>query len=112
VHNSNYGLLTVNAPKSKFLLNGCGTTVINRIKEGNNIALFPNPANNEIKVISNQLSVNSIEIYNMLGDRIYGSTITDNQSQFIINIVNFPNGVYVVEVKTECGIGVEKFVKQ
>jgi hypothetical protein len=48
----------------------------------------------------------------MLGDRIYGSTITDNQSQFIINIVNFPNGVYVVEVKTECGIGVEKFVKQ
>lgn len=112
VHNSNYGLMTVNAPKSKFLLNGCGTTVINRIKAGNDIALFPNPANNEIKVTSNQLSVNSIEIYNMLGDRIYSSPITDNQSPFIINIADFPKGVYVVEVKTESGIGVEKFVKQ
>jgi mannan endo-1,4-beta-mannosidase len=112
VHNSNYGLLTVNAPKSQYLLNGCGTTVINRVKEDKEISLFPNPATSELQVISKQSTIIGIEIYNMLGDRICNLPITDHRSPITINIADFPNGVYMLEVKTESGVGVEKFVKE
>jgi hypothetical protein len=81
------------------------------VNTGNNINIFPNPANDEIQVISNQLSVNSIEVYNLLGERIYSSPITDNRSQVTINIADFSRGVYVLEIKTEKEVMMKKFVK-
>ena len=76
------------------------------------IDIFPNPASEEIKVISNQCSVSGVEVFNLLGDRIYSFPITDNRSPITINIADFPNGVYMVKVKTEKGMEVSKFVKE
>lgn len=76
-----------------------------------NIMVYPNPASEEIQVSSNRYSVNGVEIYNMLGERIYNLPITDNHSPITVNIAEMPSGVYVVEVKTEKGVEVKKFVK-
>jgi hypothetical protein len=88
-------------------------TGINNESELNDlIKVFPNPTRDEIQVISNQLSVNSIEIFNSLGEKIYYSPITDNRLPITINISDIPSGVYFVEVNTENGVGVKQFVKE
>jgi hypothetical protein len=90
------------------------------------ISIFPNPATSEITVNSEQQTVYSIEIYNILGERIYCSPITDYRlpcrqagspasprgEPFTLNISSFPAGMYFVEIKSEKGIGVKKFIKQ
>jgi hypothetical protein len=79
------------------------------------ISVYPNPVSDKINVISNQLPVNSVEIYNLLGEKIYGLQLTDNRSLITIDVSNnssFPNGVYIVEVTTESGVEVRKFVKE
>ncbi len=89
------------------------TTGVSQIAKLNNqISIFPNPASGEIHVISEQSTVISIDIYNMLGETVYTSPITNYQSPIIINIVNFPSGVYIVKVMTEKGIEVKRFVKE
>ena len=108
VHNSNYGLLTVNAPKSRSLLNGCGTMVINRVKAGIDIALFPNPATDNLTI---EVPVKAtVCILNIQGQLIDSFVSTERRTD--IDVSSFSGGVYVVEVKTESGVGVEKFVKQ
>ena len=83
-------------------------------KDVNNsrFAVYPNPASEEIQVISNQCPVSGIEIYNLLGGKIYNTLIADNRSPFTINIADFPSGMYIVEVKTEKEIAVKKLVKE
>ena len=87
-----------------------------------NLNVFPNPACNTIKVISNQCSV--ISIYNSLGEKIYSSPFTnlqspqtsspftDYRSPITINISTLPSGVYLIKAITESGVGVSKFVKE
>jgi hypothetical protein len=87
-------------------------TGIKTIDASTSISIYPNPASGVIQVISERYSVNSVEIYNLLGEKIYTSPITVNRLPITINIADFPNGVYVVEVRTEKGIEVDKFVKE
>jgi mannan endo-1,4-beta-mannosidase len=108
VHNSTYGLLTVNAPKSEYLVNGCVTTVVNRVKEDIDIALFPNPATDNLTIEAPFKA--TVCISNIQGQLIESFTTNDRRTNIDVN--SFPGGVYVVEVKTEDGVGVEKFVKQ
>jgi alpha-D-ribose 1-methylphosphonate 5-phosphate C-P lyase len=76
------------------------------------IMIYPNPANEEIKVISEQPTVNSVEIYNLLGEKIYSTLITENRSAITINIATFSKGVYFVKVNTAKGMDVKKIVKE
>ena len=85
------------------------------LKEINNeshIVVYPNPASGKIKVISNQLSVNSVEIYNLIGEIIYSLLLSDNLSPITINLADLPDGLYILKIKTEKGIAVNKFVKE
>ena len=98
---------------------------IKEITNAGNIAVYPNPASAEIKVIGNQCSVNGIEIYNSLGEKVYqfvnshsslGILPTTNapmtNAPITINIADFPNGVYLVKLITANGAEVRKFVKE
>jgi hypothetical protein len=85
------------------------------IKELDNVfplTIFPNPTSSEIQLIGNQSSVNSIEIYNMIGERIYTLPFTDNRSPITINISAFPSGMYFAKIKSEKGVAVKKFIKE
>jgi len=86
-------------------------TGINEFSEGN-FEVYPNPASDMIEVSSVQEAVSSIEIYNLLGEKVFTSPFTDYRSPTTINVANLPNGMYVVEVKTEKGVGMRKFVKE
>ena len=94
----------------------CTTVGINNLEETKaGITIYPNPVYDKINVISNQLPVNSVEICNLLGENIYRLPVTDNRSLITIDVRNnssFPSGVYIVEVTTESGVEVRKFVKE
>ena len=97
------------------------------------IEVFPNPASDKLTVTSQQSVVISIEIFNLLGERVYQSLANSHQSlvnshslsgvspttnvpvtnaPLTINVKDFPNGVYMVKVKTEKGVEVKKFIKE
>jgi hypothetical protein len=77
-----------------------------------NVEVYPNPVINEIKVISNQCSVSGLEIYNLFGEKIYASPITDNHSLITINVVDLESVVYFIKATTDKGVAVKKFIKQ
>ncbi len=74
----------------------------------NSITLYPNPTNNEVSVSSESL-INSIEIYNSLGQKVYTETI--NSKEKTIDISSLPSGVYVLGAKTDDGIMRKKIIK-
>ena len=81
---------------------------IESIIEDNSITLYPNPTNNEIS-ISSESFINSIEIYNSLGQKVYTETI--NSKEKTIDISSLPSGVYVLGAKTDDGIMRKKIIK-
>jgi hypothetical protein len=78
-----------------------------------NITVYPNPNNGqftiESSVVSDQLSV---EIYNMLGQKVYSQS-TILQPQFTINISDQPNGIYLIRMLDKDGnlVSQKKLVK-
>lgn len=88
--------------------------ISNITPQKNNILLYPNPSNGEFilqwSVVSGQ---SSVEIYNMLGEKVYFQSNIQN-SAFNINLSNQPNGIYLYRVTDESGnlIGNGKFIIQ
>jgi YVTN family beta-propeller protein len=89
---------------------GTGIAPQNMVAAG--IDIFPNPASEEIRVIGNQCSVSGVEVFNLLGEKIYNLPITDNRLPITVKVADFPAGVYMVKVQTENGVEVKKFIKE
>lgn len=76
---------------------------------GTYFTLYPNPAKNVLNIQSKQgLEVNSIEIYNQLGQVVMAVTNSVNA----IDVSNLASGTYFVKVNTEKGSANAKFVKE
>ncbi len=90
--------------------NDCITPLmgIESIVEDNSITLYPNPTNTEVNISSESI-INSIEIFNSLGQRVYYSVV--NSMEKTIDISSFTNGVYILGVNTENGVIRKKIIK-
>jgi len=73
----------------------------------NNVLLYPNPAENNIVIVTQKYS--EIEVFNIEG-QIIKKFKTEN-CKTIIDLVNFLSGVYFIKSKTENGIAINKFIK-
>ncbi|MEI6489222.1 MAG: T9SS type A sorting domain-containing protein [Bacteroidota bacterium] len=89
----------------------CSGIGIDEILEQNNVSVYPNPASNTITIESTKCKVQSIKIYNVLGEQVNSLKLTGN-SKIEIDVSNLTQGVYFVEVETEKGIVRKKFVKE
>ncbi|MFV0502233.1 MAG: T9SS type A sorting domain-containing protein [Bacteroidales bacterium] len=76
--------------------------------DDNSITIYPNPTNSEVNISSENI-INSIEIYNSLGQRVYYSVV--NSMEKVIDISSFENGVYILGVNTENGVIRKKIIK-
>ena len=83
------------------------------------IEVFPNPTSGKFQVSSPKSQIQSVEVYNIIGEEVFATTNNKlpasrqgGQTTNEIDISSFPAGVYVVEVKTEKGVEVKKFVKE
>ncbi len=86
--------------------------VIADINEQNNISgniqVYPNPATDYLNIEAPLKSI--IGILNVQGQLITVASVTSNNET--INVSNLSSGVYVMEVRTEKGVAVKKFVKE
>jgi len=79
---------------------------IDQISQNNeNIVVYPNPSNGvftfQSSVVSRQSSV--LDIYNMLGERVYAKQLTTGNSPFTIDLSNNTSGIYLYRITTEDG---------
>ncbi|HLG35519.1 MAG TPA: T9SS type A sorting domain-containing protein [Bacteroidia bacterium] len=76
-----------------------------------NISLSPNPATNEIRVQSADFKVESVEIYDVLGERCLTPALSQGEG-VRVDVSALSAGIYFVKVKGEKEERVSKFVKQ
>jgi SUMO ligase MMS21 Smc5/6 complex component len=81
---------------------------LNDILNKEMLKIYPNPATNNITIEVPQPAI--IDITNIQGQIIKTLKTIGNKTN--IDISAFPDGVYVVEMKTEKGIKVNKFMKE
>ncbi|MCW1148457.1 T9SS type A sorting domain-containing protein [Flavobacterium lacisediminis] len=76
---------------------------------GTYFTLYPNPSKDVLNIQTKQdLAVNSIEIYNQLGQIVMAVTNAVNA----VNVTNLASGTYFVKINTEKGSANAKFVKE
>jgi Concanavalin A-like lectin/glucanases superfamily/Secretion system C-terminal sorting domain len=79
----------------------------------NVISLFPNPATNELRIENAELKIKEIEIYSVLGEKVFfRQPETSNTKLVTVNVSQLPSGIYFVRVKTDKEISTAKFVKE
>ncbi len=84
---------------------------LNEITE-NNIAVYPNPNTGKFQVASPKFQIQSLEIYNTLGEKVYSMSVTGYSSPVTVNIADKPSGIYVVKITTVNGIAIKEIVKE
>lgn len=74
--------------------------------------LIPNPTNGIFKVVfpNEKIELNTIKIYNFSGEKIIEKTI-ENKNEQIIDLSNYPKGVYFIEVKDNDNSLTKKIIK-
>ena len=75
------------------------------------INIIPNPATNQFTIENSQLRMNSIHIYNVLGEEVLRLERIAN-SQKEIDVSTWKAGVYFLEVETEKGVVRKRLVKE
>jgi YVTN family beta-propeller protein len=76
------------------------------------IEVFPNPTTGKFQVTSPKSQIQSVEVYNIIGEEVFTTTNNKPLTTNEIDVSSFPAGVYMVKVKTEKGMEVSKFVKE
>jgi len=77
-----------------------------------NITLTPNPTTGELRIDNGQLTINSIEVFDVYGRKLSSHHLITSSSHHLINISHLHSGIYFVKVTTEAGVVVKKVVKQ
>ena len=113
--NNGYVLMDIGfetAPNSTFLATvetPCSLLGTNQNLLSNILSIYPNPANNFININAN------IDIINIKVFDINGRLISDeihNSDSVVLNTEKFSNGLYLMKIKTENGISIQKFMKE
>jgi len=81
----------------------------NNFEKNADLKIFPNPVT-DILNIENEFQINSIKVYNQLGQMIFGKEINNNTTQLDLSVIN--SGIYNVLIETEKGTVNHKIVKK
>jgi hypothetical protein len=88
------------------------TTGIQPVTVNNHISIFPNPAVNSVS-ISSSTEINSIVIFDMLGNEMANQRADIKNKQLIeIDLKNFKAGIYFIKIQTAGKMYTKKFVKE
>ena len=67
------------------------------------ISVYPNPNNGEFTMESSISGASVVEIYNLLGEKVFTKNLSTTKGTNQINVSNQPNGVYLYRVISESG---------
>ena len=74
-----------------------------------NLKFYPNPVSSNL-TISNSFPIQSIEIYNLLGQRLINEN--HDETEVKVNVSNLPSAIYLVKIKSENQTREFKIVKE
>ncbi|MCQ2286612.1 MAG: T9SS type A sorting domain-containing protein, partial [Bacteroidales bacterium] len=77
--------------------------------ENAKISLYPNPAQNEVSLRSDDM-MSTVNVYDMFGKNVANYQVDAMEAQ--INVSNLATGMYIAKIATENGIVVKKFAVQ
>jgi len=93
--------------------NGCKDSISVKIKsiagiDGINdnsaqIVVYPNPNNGQFTIESSVGGASSVEIYNLLGEKVFTKSLSTTKGTNTINVGNQPNGVYLYRIISDSG---------
>jgi uncharacterized repeat protein (TIGR01451 family) len=83
--------------------------VVATVSKADNIAIYPNPATDELSVKVDNCLYNTITITNTLGQQMMKQEFSTAQTK--INVKTLPSGVYYISLRGDSGIKVQQFVK-
>lgn len=69
------------------------------ILPSNEIQIFPIPAENNFTITLNEEFIQSLTVYNLLGEVIFSKNL--NSSSAVIDTQHWKNGIYTINVKSE-----------
>ena len=72
------------------------------------IIVYPNPAQDILRVESEGFAILSVNVYNLLGDLVLDSSNFTNDQ---LNVSSLSKGTYFLKIQTELGIESRKFIK-
>ena len=92
----------------------CFTVGGQEIASTGEIIVYPNPAVSEFRIRNSELKIESVEIYNAMGARVFNQqqTVTGKLQTIIIDVSGWSSGVYFANIKTANGLLSKKIVKQ
>jgi len=85
---------------------------IENIKISNDISVFPNPANNQIRIEADGFSEGIINIYDVGSKIIMSKNVTNFDKFHIMDISILTKGVYFLELKQDKNIWSSTFIKE
>ncbi len=80
--------------------------------ENQSVSLFPNPATDQIFVSSENIIIESIDVFNAAGQRVFAQTEGIGTAKIAVKTGDLALGIYFTKVKTRTGTSFGKFVKQ
>ena len=79
------------------------------------VSMYPNPASSQLNVDVNNIPNSNFEvtIFSYLGNIVYKETIknTDESTKLSIDIQNFRQGIYILQIKTNDSVSTHQFKK-
>ena len=98
--------IITNTTQNKFL----STLGIETSKSLNKVSLFPNPANDQISIRSEDL-IESIELYSSNG-KLYHTLRNVESNISTINLRELPSGIYLTKIILKNGVSTARFIKE
>ncbi|WP_296386694.1 T9SS type A sorting domain-containing protein [Winogradskyella sp.] len=81
---------------------------IDEFENANAISVFPNPSNNNV-TLKSKSNLKSIKVYDAMSRLVFETMIDD--LTYSLNISNYSNGLYFLEIQTEFGKNVKQLIK-
>lgn len=89
----------------------CSLLSVNERSLKETVNLYPNPTNDKFEINNNSQSAVSVNIYNILGNRVIASEASRLKKQSF-SLANLNSGVYLVELKSDNQKLVKKLIKR
>jgi hypothetical protein len=76
------------------------------------ISVYPNPTTGELRVTSDKLQIENIEVFDVYGRKIFSNHLITSSSHQKINIENLSSGVYFMKLNTDKGEVIKRVIKE
>ncbi|MDV7186364.1 CotH kinase family protein [Lutibacter sp. TH_r2] len=70
---------------------------IDEVTFNNNLKYYPNPTNNNLKIVNTNYTIESVEVYNMQGQKLFKNE-NYNENSIAVDFSSFKKGLYMVVV--------------